>query len=182
MRSSHVVPTGIDERRVEDMEDRLKADILAESELYDGQILVTDETDVFTTFNLMVQVSPESVNTPKEVFHELLEEGYNLVYNRIPITDEKVCCTAPLLFCPSLRRSVSCAFRGGLQCAFVRIPIVNEKVCCPCKPAITEMHHRIETQSAAPAQYLVDLAVLSMARHINDPLPLDLVGLSCPCV
>jgi sulfatase maturation enzyme AslB (radical SAM superfamily) len=77
---------------MEDMEDRLKADILAESELYGGHILVTDETDIFTTFNLMVQVSPESVNTPKEVFHELLEEGYNLVYNRIPITDEKVRC------------------------------------------------------------------------------------------
>jgi hypothetical protein len=73
------------------MENRLKADILAESELCNGQILVTDENDDFTTFNLMIQATPETVKTPKEVFLELLDEGYKLEYNRIPITDEKVC-------------------------------------------------------------------------------------------
>ena len=72
------------------MEERLKADILAEAALYEGQVLVTDENDDFTTFDLMLQVSPETVQTPKEVFMELLEDGYDLVYNRIPVTDEKV--------------------------------------------------------------------------------------------
>jgi hypothetical protein len=81
---------GIDKNRVEDMEERLKADILAEAELYEGQILVTDENDDFTTFDLLMQVSPSDVQTPKEVFEELREDGYDVVYERIPVTDEKV--------------------------------------------------------------------------------------------
>jgi Inositol hexakisphosphate len=72
------------------MEQRLKADILAEADQYEGQILVTDENDDFTTFDLMMQVSEADVQTPKEVFDELKEDGYNLMYERIPVTDEKV--------------------------------------------------------------------------------------------
>ena len=37
--------TGIDRSRVEDMERRLKADVLAEAALFDGHILVTEEDD-----------------------------------------------------------------------------------------------------------------------------------------
>ena len=76
------------------METRLKVDILAEAELYEGQILVTDENDDFTTFDLMLQVSASDVQTPREVFDELHEDGYNVHYERIPVTDEKVCAQA----------------------------------------------------------------------------------------
>jgi hypothetical protein len=37
--------TGIDRSRVEDMEVRLKRDVLREAQLYDGHVLVTEEDD-----------------------------------------------------------------------------------------------------------------------------------------
>jgi hypothetical protein len=37
--------TGIDRTRVEDMEVRLKRDVLREAQLYDGHVLVTEEDD-----------------------------------------------------------------------------------------------------------------------------------------
>lgn len=101
---------GIDSKRVDEMEQRLRADVLAEADMYEGQTLVTDENDDLTTFTLRLQVSPDVVQTPQQVFEELREEGYDVVYARIPVTDEKVLtlCTArcavrmrppPLVYC-----------------------------------------------------------------------------------
>jgi hypothetical protein len=81
---------GISTKGVEDMEERLRQDILAEAELYDRQILVSDEDDSFNVFSMMLRVSEDDVQTPKAVFEELQQDGYNVIYNRIPITDEKV--------------------------------------------------------------------------------------------
>lgn len=81
---------GIDAQRLESMEERLKADVLAEAALYSDQILVSDEDDDFTVFDSMVPVSMRDVQTPKEVFLELRQDGYNVEYTRIPVTDEKV--------------------------------------------------------------------------------------------
>eukprot|EP00892_Ulva_mutabilis_P004224 jgi/Ulvmu1/2173/UM013_0017.1 len=81
--------TGITKDRVEDMEDRLRQDILEEAALYDEQILVADEDDAFNVFDMMLRVSEADVQTPKSLFEELKSDGYNVVYNRIPITDEK---------------------------------------------------------------------------------------------
>lgn len=39
------VPAGIDRSRVEDMEQRLKRDVLREAQRYDNHILVTEEDD-----------------------------------------------------------------------------------------------------------------------------------------
>lgn len=80
---------GITKDRVEDMEDRLRQDVLKEAVEYDDQILVADEDDSFNVFDMMLRVSEADVQTPKAMFEELQAEGYNVVYNRIPITDEK---------------------------------------------------------------------------------------------
>ena len=71
------------------MELRLKQDILSEAEQYEGQILVTDENDDATTFDLMLSVTASDVQTPQEVFWELQQDGYKVKYSRIPVTDEK---------------------------------------------------------------------------------------------
>jgi Inositol hexakisphosphate len=81
---------GINTARVEEMEGRLKRDILAEAARCDGQVLVTDEGDDLSVFDLLVQAPEADVQTPKEVFEELRADGYNVQYRRIPITDEKV--------------------------------------------------------------------------------------------
>ena len=72
------------------MEDRLRQDILDEAAQYDNQILVADEDDAFNVFDMMLRVSEADVQTPKSLFEELKTDGYDVVYNRIPITDEKV--------------------------------------------------------------------------------------------
>jgi hypothetical protein len=107
---------GITQERVEEMEARLKEDILSEAKSYEGQILVTDENDDFTTFDLMLQVSASDVQTPREVFDELLEDGYNVQYERIPVTDEKV--GTPVTCCR--RRSPECILLPLSQEASVR--------------------------------------------------------------
>lgn len=76
--------------RVEEMEDRLRVDILTEAAQYDQQILVADEDDDFNVFNMMQRVTEQDVLTPKAMFDELRSDGFNVVYSRIPITDEKV--------------------------------------------------------------------------------------------
>lgn len=86
---------GITKDRVEDMEDRLRQDILNEAADFDDQILVADEDDSFNVFDMMLRVSEADVQTPKSMFTELQAEGYNVVYNRIPITDEKASPHAP---------------------------------------------------------------------------------------
>ena len=45
--STYVVSAGIQKSRVEDMEERLKADVLREAALYGNQIMVTHENDDF---------------------------------------------------------------------------------------------------------------------------------------
>lgn len=81
---------------MEAMEERLKADVLSEASQCDGRVLVTDESPDASTYHLLLEVSPETVQTPREVFQELRDDGYNIVYNRIPVTDEKVRVTRAL--------------------------------------------------------------------------------------
>lgn len=73
------------------MEERLRADILREATQYQQQILVADEDDAFNVFNMFQRVTEQDVLTPKTMFEELRNDGYNVQYSRIPITDEKVC-------------------------------------------------------------------------------------------
>ncbi|XP_028792052.1 paladin-like, partial [Neltuma alba] len=81
--------TGIDRERAEQMEDRLKEDILLEAARYGNKILVTDELPDGHMVDQWEPVSCNSVKTPLEVYKELQMEGYLVDYERVPITDEK---------------------------------------------------------------------------------------------
>lgn len=80
---------GIDRERVEQMEARLKVDILREAERYAGAIMVNHETDDGQIFDAWEQVYPGAVQTPLEVYECLKAEGYCVDYARVPITDGK---------------------------------------------------------------------------------------------
>ncbi|XVE77374.1 hypothetical protein DITRI_Ditri13aG0057200 [Diplodiscus trichospermus] len=80
---------GINRDRVEQMEDRLKEDILMEAARYGNKILVTDELPDGQMVDQWERVSRDSVKTPLEVYEELQLEGYMVDYERVPITDEK---------------------------------------------------------------------------------------------
>ena len=82
--------TGIDRYRVEEMEARLKQDVLEEAKNYSNQILVADEDDQFQVLEHWEPVSEADVQTPLEVYEELASEsGFDVDYLRVPITDEK---------------------------------------------------------------------------------------------
>ncbi|KAJ3698159.1 hypothetical protein LUZ61_001864 [Rhynchospora tenuis] len=86
---SNLEYTGINRERVEQMEFRLKEDILVEASRYGNKILVTDELPNGQMVDQWEPLEAESVKTPVEVYEELKQEGYLVEYERIPITDEK---------------------------------------------------------------------------------------------
>ncbi|KAK9808828.1 hypothetical protein WJX72_004439 [[Myrmecia] bisecta] len=81
--------TGIDKTRVEDMEMRLKQDVLKEAAEYGNQIMVAHENDDFQVIEEWEAVTEVDVQTPLEVYRELAEDGYDVDYLRVPVTDEK---------------------------------------------------------------------------------------------
>ncbi|KAK8630439.1 hypothetical protein V6N13_079231 [Hibiscus sabdariffa] len=86
---SNLEYTGINRDRVEQMEARLKEDILLEAARYGNKILVTDELPDGQMVDQWERVSCDSVKTPLEVYEELQVEGYLVDYERVPVTDEK---------------------------------------------------------------------------------------------
>ncbi|PNY08418.1 paladin-like protein [Trifolium pratense] len=86
---SNLEYTGINRERVEQMEARLKEDILNEAARYGNKILVTDELPDGQMVDQWESVSCNSVKTPLEVYEELQVEGYFVDYERVPVTDEK---------------------------------------------------------------------------------------------
>lgn len=81
--------TGINRVRVEQMEARLKEDILMEASRYGNKILVTDELPDGQMVDQWEPVSTDSLKTLLEVYEELQAEGYLVDYERVPVTDEK---------------------------------------------------------------------------------------------
>uniref|UniRef100_A0A6N2NAG9 Tyrosine specific protein phosphatases domain-containing protein n=1 Tax=Salix viminalis TaxID=40686 RepID=A0A6N2NAG9_SALVM len=86
---SNLEYTGINRSRVEEMEARLKEDILMEAARYGNKIVVTDELPDGQMVDQWEPVSCDSVKTPLEVYEDLQAEGYLYDYERVPITDEK---------------------------------------------------------------------------------------------
>eukprot|EP00803_Ostreobium_quekettii_P003854 evm.model.scf_787.5 EVM.evm.TU.scf_787.5 scf_787:45503-61553(+) len=90
---------GIDAGRLEQMESRLKTDVLNEAARYidDGQdpcgkILVARETPSDGSIGCLVDVwervgGAEAVQTPAEVYSTLQAEGFLVRYYRVPVTD-----------------------------------------------------------------------------------------------
>lgn len=86
---SNLEYTGIDRSRVEDMEVRLKQDILEEARQFNNMILVMHENADLSIYDHWEPVTPADVQTPQEVYAELKADGYEVDYIRIPVTDEK---------------------------------------------------------------------------------------------
>ncbi|CAI9300371.1 unnamed protein product [Lactuca saligna] len=86
---SNLEYTGINRARVEQMEDRLKEDILLEAARYGNKILVTDELPDGQMVDQWEPVTPDSVKTPLQVYLELQTRKFLVDYERIPVTDEK---------------------------------------------------------------------------------------------
>ncbi|CAI5507986.1 unnamed protein product [Closterium sp. Naga37s-1] len=82
--------TGINRARVEQMEARLKKDVLREAGRYSNKIMVSDELPDGQMVDQWEPVGPDSVQTPLEVYQDLQRQGYNVDYERVPVTDEKV--------------------------------------------------------------------------------------------
>lgn len=86
---SNLELTGINRDRVEQMEERLKEDIMMEAARYGNKILVTEELPDYRFVDQWEPVSRDSVKTPLEVYQELQVERYLVDYERVPLTDEK---------------------------------------------------------------------------------------------
>ncbi|KAG6644830.1 hypothetical protein CIPAW_08G080000 [Carya illinoinensis] len=86
---SNLEYTGINRARVEQMEARLKDDILMEAARYGNKILVNDELPDGHMVDQWEPVSCDSVKTPLEVYEELQVKGFLVDYERVPVTDEK---------------------------------------------------------------------------------------------
>ncbi|KAK1923782.1 inositol hexakisphosphate-domain-containing protein [Papiliotrema laurentii] len=74
---------------LEDIERRLKLDILDEARRYGGMILTHDEVSGQETVPTWVSVDEASIQTPKEVWEEVKEKGWRVDYWRIPIAPDR---------------------------------------------------------------------------------------------
>ncbi len=79
---------GLNAEEIEETERRLKSELLAEAEKFGGRILLHDE-DENGVVAKWVQLTPESVQTTREVFDQIADEGYQVDFARVPVTDEK---------------------------------------------------------------------------------------------
>jgi hypothetical protein len=78
---------GIMTNRLEQMEERLKEDILQELQRWNGLVLVHEERNDSTI--VPVWMSIDHIQTPRQVFESLKQEGYLVEYARIPIAPEQ---------------------------------------------------------------------------------------------
>ncbi|KAG2217368.1 hypothetical protein INT45_012238 [Circinella minor] len=84
--------TGIARERVEYMEERMQSDARKELIEKNGRLLLHDETDERGGIDLVAKfysVTEEQIETPSEVFQSIIDQGYQVDYLRIPITDEQ---------------------------------------------------------------------------------------------
>lgn len=82
--------SGINGRRLEQMESRLKEDILNEAATYHNRLLVHCESASQSIFPTWVNIEQESdVETLEEIFQRIKESFPGLVYCRLPMTAEE---------------------------------------------------------------------------------------------
>ena len=74
---------------LEDIERRLKLDILDEARRYGGMVLIHDEISSGEIIPTWMSVDEESIRTPKEVYEDVEKEGWNVTYWRIPIAPDR---------------------------------------------------------------------------------------------
>ncbi|KLO17434.1 hypothetical protein SCHPADRAFT_900700 [Schizopora paradoxa] len=89
----NVEATGVTTQTVEDMEIKLKRDVLRELRKNEGRLLLHDEVEerpgVFTILPQWEVVDYDDVLTPRDVFELMKKEGYKINYDRVAITDEQ---------------------------------------------------------------------------------------------
>ncbi|WWC93062.1 uncharacterized protein L201_008027 [Kwoniella dendrophila CBS 6074] len=73
---------------LEDIERRLKQDILDEARRYGGMILTHEEITGGTMIPTWVSIDDDSLRTPKEVWEDMKNQGYRVEYYRIPIAPD----------------------------------------------------------------------------------------------
>ncbi|XP_004345330.1 hypothetical protein CAOG_06581 [Capsaspora owczarzaki ATCC 30864] len=81
--------TGIARVRVESMEEKLRNDILAEAAALGNRLLLHGESDTGVVIPVWEAVTEADVLTPKQAYAQIQQEGYNVDYLRVPITDEQ---------------------------------------------------------------------------------------------
>ncbi|KAI8829287.1 inositol hexakisphosphate-domain-containing protein [Chytriomyces cf. hyalinus JEL632] len=84
--------TGIVRERVEQMEQQMKADCIAELNQYGGRLLLHSEELTSTGFQILPvweSVSIDEIETPLEIYESIVEQKYQVDYKRVPITDEQ---------------------------------------------------------------------------------------------
>lgn len=85
--------------QVEQMESRLKEDILAEVDRYGSRMLlhreeynpITCRSDIIGYWEV---IGHDDVQSPAEMYAGLRAEGYNIDYQRIPLTRERAALTS----------------------------------------------------------------------------------------
>ncbi|KAG8928388.1 hypothetical protein FRC01_006011 [Tulasnella sp. 417] len=89
----NVEATGITTDVVESMENRLRKDVQREIRSNDGRILLHDEVEdspgKFTITAQWEKVEMGDVMTPRELFNMMVQDGYQVDYTRVAITDEQ---------------------------------------------------------------------------------------------
>ncbi|GAA5856222.1 hypothetical protein JCM8547_000828 [Rhodosporidiobolus lusitaniae] len=88
----NVITTGVSTQTVETMEIELKGDLLRELEKTGGKVLLHDEIEEngnFIVTAMWEEVKPDDILTPREVFERMVNEGFKVDYDRLPVTDEQ---------------------------------------------------------------------------------------------
>lgn len=97
---SNLEATGIARERVESMEVKMKQGALRELSRYDGNLLLHEEIIAQDDKPVLVpfweKVSDNQVLTPHDVYFHIAQDGYDVDYLRLPITDEQA--PIPLIF------------------------------------------------------------------------------------
>ena len=81
--------TGVTAAVVERMEEQLKEDVLQEIRRGDGRMLLHDEVEtkpgVYEIIPIWETVGEDEVMTPKELYHGVMAEDYQVDYARVAI-------------------------------------------------------------------------------------------------
>ncbi|KAF9000645.1 inositol hexakisphosphate-domain-containing protein [Cyathus striatus] len=89
----NVEATGVTTATVETMEKNFKKDVLREVRAGNGRILLHDEVEerpgVFSIIPIWENASESDILTPRDVFDQIVKEGYKIDYDRVAITDEQ---------------------------------------------------------------------------------------------
>ncbi|MBI3928262.1 MAG: hypothetical protein HY319_22145 [Armatimonadetes bacterium] len=85
----NLTATSISGRNLEEIEENLRQEVLAEAERNHGRIALHDESADGRLTQRELLLDPERVQTPRQIFDSLRSEGYRVSYHRVPISDEK---------------------------------------------------------------------------------------------